>query len=197
VVRKVECLTGKIMPTCNLNRGAQSERQVHSSHQHGFTLLMVIFMVLVMGIGMGVAMENWRTSAIRAKEQELVLVGRAYRDALRGYFQAYRSYPSTLETLLLDPRSQVPKRYLRKIYADPVTGKLEWGLIVVNDRIVGIHSLSDREPMKSDNFDPSESGFAQKTKYKEWVFTYPFDLKIVNPQSVKYAAAVSDPIQKN
>jgi type II secretory pathway pseudopilin PulG len=188
------------MLTCNVNRGAQSERsarQVHRSHQHGFTLLMVIFLVLVMGVSMGVAMENWRTSAIRAKEQELILVGRAYRDALRRYFQTYRSYPSTLETLLLDPRSQVPKRYLRKIYADPVTGKVEWGLIVVNDRIVGIHSLSDREPMKLDNFDPSESGFAQKTKYNEWLFTYPFDLKIVNPQSVKYAAAVSDPIQKN
>lgn len=62
---------------------------------------------------------------------------------------------------------------MRRIYSDPVTGKAEWGLVVVAGRVVGVHSLSQDMPIKVANFEPAEAAFAGKEKYSEWVFTYP------------------------
>ncbi|MBL8525943.1 MAG: type II secretion system protein [Betaproteobacteria bacterium] len=158
------------------------------ANQRGFTLMAVLFIIFSMGIGLGVASENWRTASIRDRERELIWVGRAYRDAIRGYVQTYHLYPPSIDALLQDPQSPVPKRFLRKIYPDPVTGKNEWALITVNDRIVGIRSLSEKEALKSDNFDLGEAGFAKKSTYAEWVFTHPADLKIANAKIRLFSA---------
>lgn len=85
-------------------------------------------------------------------------------------------YPQTLEELLKDSRTAETRRYLRKIYRDPITGKSDWGLVRVAGRIVGIHSLSDRRPIKQDGFEGDEIGFKGKEKYSQWIFTYPSNL---------------------
>lgn len=41
-----------------------------------------------------------------------------------------------------------------------MTGKAEWGLVVVAGRVVGVHSLSQDMPIKVANFEPAEAAFA-------------------------------------
>jgi hypothetical protein len=70
-------------------------------------------------------------------------------------------------------------RHLRKVFVDPVTGKAEWGLVLIGDRIVGVHSLSEQKPIKQANFEAEVIHFANAENYTQWVFTYPPNLLIV------------------
>lgn len=87
-----------------------------------------------------------------------------------------RPYPATLDELLQDPRTPGITRHLRQVFVDPMTGKAEWGLVRVGGRIVGIHSLSERLPIKQAGFEDQDMAFAGKERYRDWVFTYPANL---------------------
>jgi hypothetical protein len=162
----------------------------------GFTYLWVLFLVVLMGVGLTVAAEIDSVAAQRERERELLVIGRQFRAAIGRYYETQltggrREYPASLEDLLRDNRSSGVQRYLRKIFVDPMTGKSEWGLVQVGGRIVGVHSLSEREPIKQEGFAPEEMSFRGKKHVKEWVFTYPPELmaqgdgKIVLPPATE------------
>jgi len=65
------------------------------------------------------------------------------------------------------------QRYLRKVHADPMTGKSQWGTIAApGGGIMGVHSLSDQRPIKSANFDVTDQGFAGGSAISDWKFLY-------------------------
>ncbi len=145
--------------------------------ERGFTYLGVMAMILVMGIVLAGASEVWRFSIKREKEQDLLFVGNQFRQAIKLYYEHTPAqsprYPVRLEDLLADPRYPSTQRYLRKIYADPVTGKTAWGLVKgPGGEILGVHSLSMKEPAKKTNFASVDKNFENKTKYADWVFMY-------------------------
>lgn len=149
--------------------------------QTGFTFIWVLLLVAFVGLGLAAATEAYSTVAQRDKEKELLFIGRQFRSAIMHFYQSHgadgkNEYPQTLEELLKDSRTAETRRYLRKIYRDPITGKSDWGLVRVAGRIVGIHSLSDRRPIKQDGFEGDEIGFKGKEKYSQWIFTYPSNL---------------------
>lgn len=143
----------------------------------GFTYIGVLVLVAVMTLALGAAGELWRTASKREKERELLFVGDQFRRAI-GQFQAHtsgeaRRYPLTLEELLKDPRHPATRRYLRKVYPDPMTGKAEWGLIKgPGGEIYGVHSLSQDEPVKKARFSLADKAFEGKQKYADWVFMH-------------------------
>lgn len=118
------------------------------------------------------------------KERELLFIGQQFSEAIGSYYASgpgVRRYPGKLEDLLADPRSPTTKRHLRRIYDDPMTGKAEWGLVMAPEGgIMGVHSLSKREPMSRANFDlPNQNlNDAAKTTggrnytYRDWKFVY-------------------------
>ena len=119
----------------------------------------------------------WRTTQQRFKENQLLFVGKQFSRAITAYYLnspgGVQQFPKKLEDLILDKRYPTATRYLRKIFADPVTGNNQWGLIKAADgSIVGVHSLSDLAPIKTDNFGKGFEKFAQKKHYSEWQFTY-------------------------
>ncbi len=81
--------------------------------------------------------------------------------------------PRSLQDLLKDPRYPNPRRHLRKRYADPITGKDEWGTVPSLDGtgIIGVYSLSNAKPIKIGNFDVAFQNFEGKTSYRDWQFT--------------------------
>lgn len=117
----------------------------------------------------------WDAHARREKETELLFVGNQIREALNLYYahsppKALRQ-PLQLEDLLRDARTPTHERYLRKIYPDPVTGKGEWGIIRGGGgEIHGVHSLSERKPLKQGGFAKADKNFAGAQKYADWVF---------------------------
>jgi len=140
----------------------------------GFTYLGLLLLVAMMGIALTVVSQVWQTVQQREKEDELLFVGDQMRRALTLYAanaQGGPRYPQSLEELLKDPRYPAPRRYLRKIYVDPITGRAEWGLVKgPGDVIMGVYSLSEDEPLKKTGFRFVDRAFEGKTKYSEWVF---------------------------
>lgn len=149
--------------------------------QKGFSYLWVLMMVAFMGLGLTVATEIASTASQRDKEKELIAIGRQFQIAIGRYYESQQStgrgeYPSSLEDLLKDNRVPGVKRHLRKIFVDPMTGKAEWGVLRIAGRVVGVHSLSEKTPIKQAGFEAQEMNLQHKKKYSEWVFTYPADL---------------------
>lgn len=143
--------------------------------QQGFGYLLVLLLVVLMGIGLGVAGTLWKTESQRVKENELLFVGEAYRQAIRNYYAApgpVKQYPKSLEDLLLDTRQTQLTRYLRKLYPDPITGKAEWGLIrdAESEQISGVYSLAPGEPLKRQGFDSRQKDFENAESYGAWRF---------------------------
>jgi type II secretory pathway pseudopilin PulG len=154
----------------------------HSTHAAGFAFLWMLFAVALLALGLTVGTEVIRSSVQREKERELLFIGHQFRLAIQRYAETQdggqRKYPPSLEELLRDSRRPGVKRHLRKLFVDPMTGKSEWGLIMLNGGVAGVHSLSDKPPIKIANFEPIDASLTGKTKYSEWIFTFPPDLLV-------------------
>lgn len=144
--------------------------------QGGFTYLGLIIFVFIIGL-VGAATLKVEALLRRAQlEKELLETGAQFSAALDSYAKAtprgQPRAPLTLEELLRDKRFPNPRRHLRKIFIDPVTGKAEWGLVRAGESgpILGVHSLSQATPLKQANFDARFSGFENRERLAEWKF---------------------------
>jgi type II secretory pathway pseudopilin PulG len=138
-------------------------------------LLALLLALALGGIALMAAVDVWSLTRQRAAEEELLFVGDQYRKAIQRYYMSApagtrRTLPATLEDLLEDDRSLVPVHHLRRLYPDPITGSTEWGALRIGDRIAGVYSLSEREPIKKARFASGYQQFTDKTTYREWVF---------------------------
>lgn len=144
--------------------------------QSGVTYLAVLLLVALMGAMLAAAGVLWHTAQVREKERELLFIGNEYRRAIQLYYNSpggVRQFPSELAHLVRDPRQSAVKRYLRKLYRDPMTGKPEWGLEKNPDgSIAGVYSLSNEAPFKTANFSKGDTDFEGKAKYSDWKFVY-------------------------
>jgi type II secretory pathway pseudopilin PulG len=144
--------------------------------QFGFTYVGLIVLVAIIGL---VAASTLKMGALlqrRAAEQDLLDVGSAFTLAFNSYAEASgpeqpRS-PTSLNQLLRDPRFPSVKRHLRTLYADPVTGESEWGIVLGVDKqsILGVYSLSNAKPIKQGNFAPGFEQFESKAHLSDWKF---------------------------
>lgn len=140
-------------------------------------LLGLLLMLMLSGIGLMAAVEVWSTTRQREQERELLFVGDQYQQAIRHYYFAAppgqpRMLPARLEDLLGDDRYPVPVRHLRRLYPDPITGRNEWGVVRVNERIAGVHSLSEATPRKQAGFVPTQAALEAKPSYQDWIFQF-------------------------
>lgn len=141
----------------------------------GFTYIALLILIAIMGVVLASASGVWHMTVQREKEQQLLFVGDQFRRAIDQYYMHAQSgsgrFPMSLEDLLKDPRYPNTKRYLRKIYNDPITGSSQWGLVKgPSGEIFGVYSLSEDEPVKKNNFSSSDASFKDKAKYTDWVF---------------------------
>lgn len=135
-----------------------------SRGQAGFTYVGLLIAVVFFGLGSVGAARLLASTERAERETELLFVGHQFRQAIRSYLQTgprAGQYPATLEDLLLDPRHPTPRRHLRRLFVDPITGQAQWGLVrAPAGGIMGVHSLSEREPLKRANFEPEDGDFA-------------------------------------
>lgn len=153
----------------------------------GFTYLGLMILIAIMGVMLALTGEVWHLAQKREKEQELLFVGDQYRRAIDQFYEnsppQVRRYATRLEELLKDPRYPGTRRYLRKIYPDPITGSDKWGLVKgPAGEIYGVHSLSEEEPLKKANFSLVNANFEGKKMYSDWVFIHaPGQVRIAPP----------------
>lgn len=164
------------------------------SGERGFAYIFLLIAVAVIAGAGANSLSQGSNWGRRQAEQELLVVGQAFEAALHSYAgQRYAAGavpgpnsnalrgPASLEELLLDPRTPHTLRHLRKLFADPITGRREWGVVRNNaGQIVGVYSLSEAAPLKQSGFPPSQAYFAQAKSYRDWVFGLPGATLIAN-----------------
>src|SRR5690606_9507919 len=99
------------------------------------------------------------------------------RRAIGAYFEATPAgagrYPRALDDLLQDRRYPVVRRYLRRIYPDPMTGSVEWGLVRAPDGgIAGVYSRARTPTLKKTHFNPAHVTFEGAATHADWKFVY-------------------------
>jgi len=142
--------------------------------QHGYTYLLVLFLVAGLGLLMAGLGQTWQARAQREKEAELIAIGVEMARALGSYHDrspGAKEWPRSLEDLVEDRRFPTPRRHLRRIYRDPITRTTDWGLVRQAGRIVGIHSMSPLMPFRFSELPPElDESAASATSYRGWVF---------------------------
>ena len=131
----------------------------------GIIYVMVLMSLVIMGIATAVIAPVWHTEVRRDKEAELLFRLGEYRLAIARYRADRGRPPRELKDLLEDRTQIVVRRYLRRLYRDPITGKDDWKVDYIADRtgqvlgIADIHSSSEREPIRV---------IKGKRTYKDW-----------------------------
>ncbi|MFD2366046.1 type II secretion system protein [Pseudoduganella sp. GCM10020061] len=171
------------------------------ARQGGFTYLGLIVLLTIIGL-VGAATLKVESLMRRAEaEEELLEIGAEFTKALRSYAAAtprgQRQQPASLQDLVRDPRFPYPRRHLRKIYIDPITGKDEWGILYLAGQtgVIGVHSLSDTKPLKIANFDARFQNFEKAELISDWRFTMSGQGAVPNrqPQGVQPPLAPPPP----
>ena len=153
----------------------------HSNRENAFSYISAIIFVTVIGISLASGSAYWSTIIKREKEKELLFRGDQIRRAIESYYNGTpgggtSQYPVSLSDLLKDPRYPVARRYLRKIYKDPMNKDGQWGFITApGGRIKGIFSKSKEQPLKTGNFTDDYKNFERAEKYSDWKFVYPIE----------------------
>lgn len=142
--------------------------------QRGWALFTAVLAVALVSVSLLVPLRHERTAQQREREAQLLLVGAQYRQAIGSYHAAspgsIQQFPRTLQDLVEDKRFPTPRRHLRRLYPDPITGKPDWTLVLEQGAIVGVASRSTREPLKQAGFSAKDAGFTGLRSYAEWRF---------------------------
>jgi len=162
----------------------------------GYVLILLLLILSVLAIGLMAAWPVWQTQIQREKEDELIFRGRQVVEAIRLY-QAKNPgrYPRSLKELH-------EKRFLRKLFKDPMTPSGEWNLIllpgspgpaaggasqqvllvpqaalasIAAPQIIGVASSSRRSSIKVYN---------DAQSYDQWLFYYGQDPR-VRPEIIR------------
>ena len=92
----------------------------------GYTLVALIVGMTVMAILIAAVLPMASMEAQRDKEAELIFRGVQYAEGIRTFRKRYGRYPNTLKEMY-----EIRPRTLRKLWKDPMTNSLDWGLITL------------------------------------------------------------------
>jgi type II secretory pathway pseudopilin PulG len=112
-----------------------------AGEKSGLTLVGLLALVLLLEIALSMAAPLYSMSVKRSNEAELRSRLLEIKRALDRFRRVYNRYPLKLEELVTKPPNP---RFLRKLYADPITGHFDWKPIfdIDNVSIRNVHSSS-------------------------------------------------------
>lgn len=148
----------------------------HCDHRkaQGFTYVGLLIFIAILSVSITYALEAGSALQLRAKEQELIFVGLQYQHAFDSYADATPMgqpvLPKNLEELLLDTRSTVTRRHLRKVFLDPITAQNFAQVRDQDGRLLGVRSRATDKPIKAVGFPADAVGMEAKEHYSDWVF---------------------------
>ena len=119
-------------------------RPVARHPERGFALLVIFLMAAAMAFTMYEELPRAAFESARDKEQLLMDRGNQYKRAIQVFYAENKRYPAELKDL----ESTNNKRYLRRRYIDPMTGKDEWRLIHTNGAFL-TDSLVQKPPAQN------------------------------------------------
>lgn len=157
-------------------RPANIHPKLHRSK--GFSYLALMYLIALISLAAAMTVQLGAITQRRNAEDETIFAGLQYKTAIRSYFEAMQAgssvAPGRIEDLLRDPRFPGVKRHLRKPFADPLTGKMDWCIIKSTDGkgILGVYPPLRDKPIRTANFPDDVFYFKGQTSYSKWVFVY-------------------------
>ncbi|HWB83460.1 MAG TPA: hypothetical protein VG675_04930 [Bryobacteraceae bacterium] len=113
----------------------------------GFALLLVFLMAAVIAIALYREIPRVAFQAQRQKEQLLIDRGEQYKRAIEIFWRTNNHrYPMSLDDL-----DKGPKRFLRRRYPDPITGKSDWRIIHIGPNGAFTDSLLNKGKKQQDD----------------------------------------------
>ena len=135
-------------------------------NQDGMTYIGLLLAIVLIGIATTALTPMWSTMVRREKEAELLFRLGEFRTAIAAYRRDHGRYPDTLKDLLEDKTQLQVRRYLRRIYPDPMTGEADWKLEFIVDKTGTISGIRDLHSKSN------EEGFRhvpeKGNKYSDW-----------------------------
>jgi len=163
----------------------------------------LLILIAVLGLVAALTIKVGALWQRAAREAQLLDIGAQFSDALRAYADATPAgqlpQPPNLAALLLDPRFPTPHRYLRKIYADPMTGNTDWGVtyVTTDKGVLEVYSRSSVKPLKVGGFDEQFGTFNGKTHYYDWRFSAATATPVVVPTTPLPASGPGAPLDNS
>jgi type II secretory pathway pseudopilin PulG len=121
--------------------------------ESGFALLTVLLMAAVIAISLYLELPRVAFEAQRQKEQLLIERGEQYKRAIQVFFTTTKRYPARIEDL----ESWNGRRFLRRRYIDPMTGKDEWRLVHMQNGVL-TDSVDTKQKLAEDQQPSGNSG---------------------------------------
>jgi type II secretory pathway pseudopilin PulG len=146
--------------------------------ESGFTFVALLVVVFVIALGLGVAAPTWSQQDKRERERELMRVGVLYAHALADFRESapgsLKTYPKSLDELVLDARFLGVRRHLRRLYPDPLDPARPWGVVKdIDGYIVAVYSQSADEPVATGPVVLGDIVLASARRYSDWKFSPP------------------------
>ena len=144
--------------------------------ERGVTYLFLMFAIVVIGLTTTAAAKQWKAMVQRELEADLLYKGIEIQNALALYsatIKAGRVMPGEVYPQSLAELTRLPKPYLRKAYADPMShGDWEY-LRSPTGGIMGVRSKSRGTPFKKHDFPQAVRHLEGRASYHDWIFQYP------------------------
>ena len=154
----------------------EHDRRHGSGGEKGFTYVMLMFSIVVIGISLSAAAVQWKTIVQREKEADLLAKGLEIQNALALYSaiqKAGRVMPGEIYPTKLEDLTKPPRPTLRKVYLDPMEQE-DWDYVRgPNGGISGVRSRSTLAPFKQHDFPAELRHFDGLTRYQDWIFQHP------------------------
>ena len=146
--------------------------------ESGFTLIALLVAMFVIALGLSVAGPTWHEQNRRTQERELMRIGVLYAHALADFRESapgsLKTYPKSLDELVLDTRFLGVRRHLRRLYPDPLDPARPWGVVRdIDGYIVGVYSQSSDAPLVTGAIALGDIAMAPARHYSDWKFSPP------------------------
>src|SRR5260370_5131470 len=135
-----------------MSANSQFATRARKSEQ-GYVLLAVMLLVTLLLIALAIEAPRLAQQVKREREEELIHRGQEYSRAIKKFYIASGGrYPTSLEQL----ENTNNKRFLRKRYKDPVTGKDDWRIIHVGEAHLDL--TPNGQPVTGNQNNSTQSG---------------------------------------
>jgi len=145
-------------------------------NERGVTYLFLMFAIVVIGLSTTAAAKQWKAMVQRELEADLLSKGIEIQNALALYsatMKAGRVTPAEVYPQSLAELTRLPKPFLRKAYADPMSHG-DWEYIrSPTGGIMGVRSKSRGTPFKKHDFPQAVRHLEGRPSYYDWIFQHP------------------------
>ena len=145
-------------------------------NERGVTYLFLMFAIVLIGLSITASARQWKAMVQRELEADLLSKGIEIQNALALYSATMKAgrvmsgevYPQSLAEL-----TRLPKPFLRKAYADPMSHG-DWIYVrSPTGGIMGVRSKSRGTPFKKHDFPQAVRHLEGRPFYSEWIFQHP------------------------